>query len=178
MQSHHADFYNKNYKIYKLRDKLVKHFKFIINFWQRYPTTSDLVHSHEIPTEQAVVMAFENATLAERTVKAAMVIRRAVLDGCNDSQQLPRPPADKDLRTEIIQLPQLLITVLSLFLYSKNRKPQSTRCQRRVVCAGQDICVNVTKGKWKMPKHILIGICVRHLTGKTKLNNILNRHGH
>ena len=27
MQSHHPEFYNKNYKMYKLKDKLVKHFK-------------------------------------------------------------------------------------------------------------------------------------------------------
>ena len=92
-------------------------------------------------------MAFENATSQEKTViEAAMVIRRAILDGYNESEQLPWPPSDKDLRTDTIQLPQLLSTFLS-FLYSKNGKPQSSRCQRRAVSTGQDICYNVTKGE-------------------------------
>ncbi|GFN85668.1 hypothetical protein PoB_001217400 [Plakobranchus ocellatus] len=125
IQSHYPDFYNKNYIIYKLKDKLVKHFKFGINLWQhKYPRTSDLVYSHEIPTGQTVGVAFENAISEERTViEAAMVIRHADLDRCKESQQLPWPPADKDQRTETKQLPELLATFLS-FLYSKNGKPQ------------------------------------------------------
>ncbi|GFO35739.1 hypothetical protein PoB_006224400 [Plakobranchus ocellatus] len=108
MLSQYSDFNNKSYKINKLKDKRVKHFKFRINFWQRYPGTSDLVYSREIPTGQAVGVAFENATSEERTViEAAMVIRCAVHDGCNESQQLPWPPEDKDLCTQTILLPHV-----------------------------------------------------------------------
>ncbi|GFO10378.1 hypothetical protein PoB_003688300 [Plakobranchus ocellatus] len=34
------------------------------------------------------------------------------------------------------------------------------------------------KREMKTPKHILIGMSVRHLTENTKLINIVNRHGH
>ncbi|GFR70311.1 hypothetical protein ElyMa_002069900 [Elysia marginata] len=44
----------------------------------------------------------------------------------------------------------------------------------------EDICYNVTFGQWKMPKHLLLGMTVRHLTGSFQviLINILNRFGH
>ncbi|GFN77235.1 hypothetical protein PoB_000374100 [Plakobranchus ocellatus] len=90
MQDHYPEFYNKNCNVYKLKDKLVKHFKLRISFWHRYPGTNDLVYSDGISTGQAVGVAFENATSEERSVtEAAMVIRRAVLDGYNESQWLP-----------------------------------------------------------------------------------------
>ena len=159
MQNYHPEFYNKNYKMCKLKNKLINHFKSRINFWQRYSGTSDLVYSDEIPKGQAVGVAFENATSEERLViEAAMSIRRAVIDGFKESPKLPWPPTDKDLRSETLQIPQLLTTFLS-FLYSKNGKPQSTRCNRRIISTGQDICYNVTKGEWKMPKHSLF--CLR-----------------
>ena len=42
----------------------------------------------------------------------------------------------------------------------------------------QDICFGVTKGKWLLPKHLLLGMTVRHETGSAKLVKYLNRFGH
>lgn len=178
MRTHSPQFYNQNYKTYKLKSKLINHFQSRIRFWQRYAGISDLVYSDEIPTGQAIGAAFENATSNERTViEAAVIIRRAVQDGLNESQKPPWPPGDNDLRSEKVKLPDLLSKFLN-FLYAKDGKPKSERCQLRVMSTGQDICYNVSKGKWKMPKHILLGMSVRHLSGNTQLINILNRHGH
>ena len=33
-------------------------------------------------------------------------------------------------------------------------------------------------GQWAMPKHLLLGMSVRHLTGSAELITVLNRFGH
>ena len=178
MQNHHPNHYNKNYKTDKLKSKLIAFFDTRISFWQRYEGTSDLVYSNEVPMGHAVGAAFENATTDEKTViEAAMVIRRAVIDGHKESEGLPWPPTNKDLQNGSVNMPVLLINFLET-LYSKDGKVKSERCRRRVNSTAQDICYNVTHGKWTMPKHILTGMCVRHLTGSKQMINILNRQGH
>ena len=90
MQNHHPNHYNKNYKTDKLKSKLIAFFDTRISFWQRYEGTSDLVYSNEVPMGHAVGAAFENATTDEKTViEAAMVIRRAVIDGHKESELGP-----------------------------------------------------------------------------------------
>ncbi len=42
----------------------------------------------------------------------------------------------------------------------------------------QDICRAVTKGEWKLPKHIMLSTSVRHLYRSKVLTTILNRLGH
>ena len=178
MQNHHPNHYNKNYKTDKLKSKLIAFFDTRISFWQRYEGTSDLVYSNEVPMGHAVGAAFENATTDEKIViEAAMVIRRAVIDGHKESEGLPWPPTNKDLQNGSVNMPVLLINFLET-LYSKDGKVKSERCRRRVNSTAQDICYNVTHGKWTMPKHILTGMCVRHLTGSKQMINILNRQGH
>ncbi|GFR60927.1 hypothetical protein ElyMa_005417700 [Elysia marginata] len=54
----------------------------------------------------------------------------------------------------------------------------SGRAERLVRSMAEDICFNVTPGQWKMPKHLLLGMTVRHLTGSFQVINILNRFGH
>ena len=100
-----------------------------------------------------------------------------MIDGHKESEGLPWPPTNKDLQNGSVNMPVLLINFLET-LYSKDGKVKSERCRRRVNSTAQDICYNVTHGKWTMPKHILTGMCVRHLTGSKQMINILNRQGH
>ena len=43
---------------------------------------------------------------------------------------------------------------------------------------GQDICRAATQGKWKLPKHVGLGMTVRHLFRSKKLMTVLNRFRH
>ena len=43
---------------------------------------------------------------------------------------------------------------------------------------GQDICRAATCGEWKLPKHILLSMTLRHLYRSEQLVTILNRMGH
>ena len=47
-----------------------------------------------------------------------------------------------------------------------------------VSSTGQDICRVVTNGDWKLPKHILLSMTVRHLYRNKQLTTLLNRLGH
>ena len=42
----------------------------------------------------------------------------------------------------------------------------------------QDICRAVSNGQWKLPKHVLLCITIRHLYRNQQLINVLNRMEH
>ena len=88
------------------------------------------------------------STTDEKTViEAAMVIRRAVIDGHKESEGLPWPPTNKDLQNGSVNMPVLLINFLET-LYSKDGKVKSERCRRRVNSTAQDIMLQ--RNPWKM----------------------------
>ena len=60
---------------------------------------------------------------------------------------------------------------------SKKTKHQKRKKQLAGSFA-QDICTAVTNGQWVMPKHLLLGMSVRYLTGSAELITVLNRFGH
>lgn len=49
MKANYPEFYNKNYKTDKLKDKFKNHFQSKIRFWQGYAGTCDLVYSEIFP---------------------------------------------------------------------------------------------------------------------------------
>ena len=55
---------------------------------------------------------------------------------------------------------------------------QSIKTQRLVYSIGQDICRAVTNDQWKLHKHVLICITMRHLFRSAELITLLNRFGH
>lgn len=178
MKSNFPIHYNENYKADNLKKKLISFFDTKIQFWQRYEGSGDLVYSDDVSTGQAVCVAFENASTEEQTiVEAALILRKAVLKSSQDLSKMSWPPSTEDLKKSENCYPRLITTFLS-YLYSKHGKASSESCKRIIDSTAQYICFNVTKGKWKMPKHILLGMAVRHMTGCTKLIAFPNRYGH
>lgn len=57
-------------------------------------------------------------------------------------------------------------------------RPRSKRAVHLVNSIGQDICRVVTQGKWNLPKHVILGMTLRHLFRSAELVTILNRLGH
>ncbi len=66
---------------------------------------------------------------------------------------------------------------LSYAIYD-TASPESSRAQRLVLSIGQDICRAATNGEWKLPKHVLICMTLRHLFRSEKLITFFNRMGH
>ena len=70
----------------------------------------------------------------------------------------------------------MLIFFMTQLLSSKPN--QSNRRERIILSLFQDICYNITQGKWLLPMHLLLGMTVRHETGSSKLVKYLNRFRH
>jgi hypothetical protein len=54
----------------------------------------------------------------------------------------------------------------------------SDRVYRVSTSIAADICAATTYGRWIMPKHVLLGTSLHHLTGRAEVVTILNRYGH
>ena len=54
----------------------------------------------------------------------------------------------------------------------------SDRVRRVGASLAVDICVAATNEKWIMPKHLLLSMALRHLTGSAQVLTIINRFGH
>ena len=75
-------------------------------------------------------------------------------------------------------MPYLLIFFIANLLHLKPNTNKSLQHERSVMSLCQDIIYNVCKGKWLLPKQLLLGMTVRHETGSSKLVMYLNRFGH
>lgn len=42
----------------------------------------------------------------------------------------------------------------------------------------QDSCKAITNGKWTLPKHLLLGMTLQHLTGSAEVITLVKRFGH
>ena len=84
---------------------------------------------------------------------------------------------DMELNEERIMPPDL-IRFLNMVMSRKENTEMSAKTKRLVFSIGQDLCRAVSDGKWKLPKHILLCVTVRHLFRSKQLNMILHRLGH
>ena len=174
----HPDVYNENYKTYMLKKKLVKHFGKRLRFWQ--PTTkSELIYGADIDEGQAIELAFELACSDEKRLEeAAMIIRRYTDRSKQLSFDMPWPPSPTWLLFHERQPPDILKDFLSFVISGKGQRYNTSKFARHVISLAQDICYIATHGEWVMPKHLLLSMTVRHLTGSAELITILNRFGH
>ena len=176
---HHPKDYSENYRSFKLKDKLVNHFGARISFWQASTNRSQLVYTSAIHKGQSIEVAFELACSDEKRLEeAAMILRRHIENSKQLSGDMPWPPSSCWLLSNERQPPFLLEEFLSFVISGKSQKNISRKSSRQIHSVAQDICYVATNGEWVMPKHILLPMTVRHLTGSAELVTILNRFGH
>lgn len=174
------DEYNENYKTYKLKNKLVKHFKDRLNFWrpERSKTTSELVYGTNVEGN-AIEKAFELASSDERRLQeSAMILRRYMFDERKSSSQMPWPPSSDWLLSGERKAPDILVNFTVQLISGKSENRISPKTRRIASSISEDICYAASNGEWVMPKHVLLPMTVRHLTGNAELVTILNRFGH
>ena len=73
-------------------------------------------------------------------------------------------------------IPPFLLIFTKALLSSK--KNSTFRSERLIDSLCHDICYNLTNGQWKTPKHLLLGLSLRHITGSSKVVTFLDRLGH
>jgi hypothetical protein len=178
MMDNSPEFYNPSYKTDKLKNKLLRQFQGQIQFWQpNY--RSELVYSSNILKGQAVETAFELAASDERVVEdCAMMLRRNILDFKEGQSFSEWPPRASNLLSMSKNMPCLLEHFLTVLLCGKNDSTVSNKTQRLVNSFGQDLCHAVTNGRLKLPKHLLLGMTLRHMTGSAEILTLMNHFGH
>ena len=178
MQQYSPDFYNPGYKTYKLKEKLMKYIGFRIKFWAPNHR-SDLVYRDELARGQAVETAFVSAASEERRLEeSAHVLRRHIMDAFRATPDMPWPPSAEFLQSDAVKPPDILTDFLKTMLSGNSSSIEQPKTTRLASSIAQDICYSVTGGKWKMPKHVLLGMSVRHVTGSSEIISLLNRFGH
>ena len=177
MLENSPQFYNKDYKTENLKHKLEKEFGKDIQFWQpNY--RSELVYSSHVPKGQAVESAFEVAASdSKRLQEAALVLRRLIHTAYEESVKCPWPPSATFLKSGAIGPPACVKQFFSVVLTGKSQDISEVN-SGRVNSFSQDICQAATRGQWVMPKHLLIGLTLRHLTGSAQVVTLIHRLGH
>ena len=180
-----SDYENPFYRSQKLKKKLQNHPDVgpKIEFSLVEPQDNTylpfhLVFNKEISVAEALNYAYQPDS-KDHVKDVAMMLRGAILCSYEKSKEntnkWPPDPCDLEVCDDVI--PPLLKRFLNLML-SEHEGPQSSRALRILFSVGQDICRGVTNGEWKLPKHILLCVTLRHLYRSKHLITLLNRLGH
>ena len=141
-----------------------------ISFW--------LVYSSKITVSNALARAYTLGS-TDKYQDVALLLRHNILQAFRESKGLPWPPTAEDMElTSEKLLPADLVRFLSLIMTGKEDVEMSEKMKRLVFSIGQDLCRAVSDGKWKLPKHVLLCVTIRHLFRSKQLTMILNRLGH
>ena len=137
---------------------------------------SYIVYRAGSDTNDAARCAYELGTL-DMAQGAGRCLHQAILEKFATSDELKWPPSAQDLGNMTDVIPPQLEKFLSYVIVDKPT-PHTSKAHRLVQLIGQDICRAATHGEWKLPKHVLICLTLRHLFRNEKLITFLNRMGH
>ena len=178
MEEHSPEFYNPLHKTQKLKEKIVRHFGSVIQFWQPN-VKSELLYSSDIPAGAAIEVAFEAATSEDKLLEdAAMTLRRNILNAHMTSGEMPWPPSADHLNINASLPPTVLTDFMSRVITGKPSTASTQTASRLVSSLSEDICAATTRGRWKLAKHLLLGMTLRHFTGSAQLITLIHRFGH
>ena len=105
------------------------------------------------------------------------MLRETIISAFENSNDLRWPPTADQIDDVNDVIPSSMSYFLK-YIFSGKVNDTSTQVNRLVSSIGQDICRVVTNGEWKLPKHILLCMTVRHLYRSKQLTTLLNRLGH
>ena len=103
-------------------------------------------------------------------------IHKKIVTAFKTSEPLPWPPRAHDLHDPNEEIPSEVLQYI-LHLICGDKKP-SYREESLASSISQDICRALTSGQWKMKKHILLCMTVRHLFRSKSITTLINRLGH
>ncbi|KAL2095547.1 hypothetical protein ACEWY4_007695 [Coilia grayii] len=103
-------------------------------------------------------------------------LHKKIVTAFKTSEPLPWPPRAHDLHDPNEEIPPEVLRFI-LNLICGDKKP-SYREESLASSISQDICRAVTSGQWKMKKHILLCMTLRHLFRSKSITTLINRLGH
>ena len=138
-------------------------------------TKSFLIYCTSIDVQKAITNSYNLGSKDVLDV-AAQRLRSAILASFRNVELMKWPPTIENLTVKSV-LPFDLTSFLTKCISGKDDRA-SERVHRLVNSLGQDICRAVTNGEWKLPKHVLLCMTLRHLFRSKQLTTLLNRFGH
>ena len=191
---------NDDYRSYKLKLRLQKHFGDKLGFWHpRYRAESEIIFSDAIPkgmvVEQNLKLLQPETSLDQNGVKEVNTtesytifhVSKAVRSIIKETKhEFPWPPAPEFLNESSMKIPNLAYNMLAWMLtdsceFSDEvdfKVPADEITHRRILSIWQDMIFTASKGLVKPPKHIALPVSVKSMTGSSELVTILNRLGH
>ena len=192
------------YRSSKLKNRLLRCFGERLSFHRPLNRNqSEIVYGSHVKTGEVVETVFMSATSVDGEQMAdndsegdssnaqedesrqvyhkAKMIQRLV---ANMKPTMPWPPSSEDLECESAIVPDLLYNMMAWILssqseYSVTRVSNlSPEVHRLVLSLSQDLIHSVSRGRIKTPKHVVLPMTVKSLTGSVELITILNRFGH
>lgn len=180
IQVNAPQFHNPDHKMQKLKEKIQRNFGDHVQFW-RPNNKSELLYSSCVSTGEAVEAAFDAATSEDQLLRdAALVLHRHIIAEKNASPEMPWPPTADYLNSDVIGAPAIVSSFIARVITGSklNTVTPSNRVDRVAKSISEDLSTAATGWRWTMPKHLLLGMAVRHLTGSVKVGTLLNRLGH
>lgn len=196
-----------SYTSQRLKLRLKKHFAEEIVFHQPPDRSkSELLYSSHISLQDVINAAYEKVATAEpetsqqkeglaelnKDERTRMLYHTAKLiqEDISHCQGISaKPPNIHDITLECSRsmIPGSLYWILRWIITNSGNEIEddltSKACiseadERRVLMIAQDVVHCASHGRIKMPKHVSLGMSIRHLTGSKQLVTMLNRMGH
>jgi len=178
IQENTPNYFNPEHKIQKLKARITRHFVDRINFWQPRKG-SELIFSAEISVGEAVAAAFEFASSESQILHdAAMLLHRHILQQQSASADMPWPPSVAFLTSSAVSPPVTLLDFVTRVIAGKSSSAPNDSTVRVASSLAEDLCSAASNGRWKMPKHLLLGTALHQITGSAKVVTLISRSGH
>ena len=178
-----SPFPNTNYRTGKLKAKLLRHkdycdkLSFVNLDRHGRQLQSELVFSNETSLAEAVKNGYMLGC-SNMIDEVGKFLHRVIKYAFEKGDVLPWPPTASYLQTVDDPVPEGLQRFLHNVICGQNSVQPSGRTNRLVSSIGQDICRAATMGRWKLPKHIVVCMTLRHLFMSAKLSTLINKLGH
>ena len=114
----------------------------------------------------------------EKINDAALQLHANIIQKFKESGSTVWPPTAKDLEHQDDVLPRDLEKFIFTLITGDVTSPLTAKNSRLVQSLGQDLCRAATRGQWKLPKHILLCMTLRHMFRSSELIMLISRLGH
>ena len=176
-----TEFANPDYRGEKLKTKIEKseQFKEKLSFCPLGDDTrfhSYIIFSRNIDIGDAIKESYKLGS-SNIISEAGFKLRNIILEAFSKSEETPWPSTADSLQVGANNIPKQLKSFLTILQCGKENSV-STKVNRLVSSLGQDICKATTYGQWDQPKHILLGMTLRHLFRSAEIITLMNKLGH
>jgi len=169
---------NPDHRSGKLKARLEKH-KLFADTIAFCPIGGDgrfqsyLVYNNRMTVGEAVKASYLLGC-GDRIKEVAGILQEDVLKGYQACDELQWPPVVESLVSNPVVIPVKLDQFLRALFSNVNTK----KVDCLVNSLGQHLCHTLTNGRWKLPKHIILGMSLHHLLRSADLVKLMNRLGH